>query len=205
MTKIILTVSCQEHCSVWAPGGAPRRQERGACYFPLRLGLVICDTAAWQSHAHQESFLNLLPCRQVQAALCSSPQHTAWRRRDFIQTLYPHCRVLCLSHTTETNSGAPLLMDFRANLDLKSTGKNSLFLPITEDKDVHGKRRPQHKRPDGKNCNWKLGKEVPLTDTALYKRYLSRRKNSKHCLSSLLTETFLNRPCNSALVKCWWL
>lgn len=44
MTKIIPRVLCQELCSVWAPGGAPRRHKGGACYWA---GLVICDRAAW--------------------------------------------------------------------------------------------------------------------------------------------------------------
>lgn len=117
--------------------------------------------------------------------------------------LCTHCRLLCLSHSTDTNSEAPLLVDFRTYLDLKSTGKKTAcFCLLQGIKEVHGKRRPQHRRPDGRNCVWKLEKEVPLTDTALYKCYLSRRKNSKHCLISLLTETVLNRSCNLALVKC---
>lgn len=176
MTKIILTVSCQEHCSVWAPGGAPRRQERSACYFPLWAGLLICDRAAWQSQAHQKSFLNLLSCRQVQAALCSPPPHSLEMQRFHTDTV-PTLQGAVPKPRHRDKFGAPLLMDCRTNLDLRNTGKNSLFLPITEDKDVHGKRRPQHKRPDGKNCDWKLGKEVPLTDTALYRCYLSRFPN----------------------------
>lgn len=93
---------------------------------------------------------------------------------------YRHCTHTagcCAKPHHRDKFGAPLLMDCRTNLDLRNTGKNSLFLPITEDKDVHGKRRPQHKRPDGKNCDWKLGKEVPLTGTALYRCYLSRFPN----------------------------
>lgn len=201
MTKIILRVLCQEHSSVWAPGGAPRRHEGGACYWA---GLVICDRAAWQSHGHRESFSNLLLCREVQAALRSSPPP----QPGDAEISHRHCTHTassCAWATAETNSEAPFLMDFKTNLDLKSTGKTSLFLPVIGDKGVHSKRRAQHRKPDGRNCVWKLAKEVPLTDTALYKCYLSRRENSKHCLPSLLTETFPNGPCNSALVKRWWL
>lgn len=88
----------------------------------------------------------------MQAASHSSPPPHSLEMQRFHTDTVPTLQGAVLSHSTETNPEPPLLMDFRINLDLKSTGKTSLFLPITGAKKVNGKRRPQHKRPDGRNC-----------------------------------------------------